>query len=105
MTYVKKRVAFENNKEAKTEAACQEELNNFDKLLLDDLPEDGKINNDEWKSGPGKHHKGAYKTKTHIFKTLDKCINKYYFSVNAHLKGQSQWRKNTIQKQIKITHQ
>ena len=47
MTNVKKHVAFEKNKDAEAEAACEEELNNFKNLLLDYLPENGKIHNDE----------------------------------------------------------
>ena len=95
LTYVKKRVAFEKNKEA--EAAREEELNNFKNMLLDDLPKDGKIDDDnEWKTGPGKRRKGAYKSKKHVFNTLDECINESYFSFNAHLKGQSLKNKKTL---------
>ena len=44
MTYVKRRVAFENNQEAEAKADCTEELKNFQNMLLDDLqPKDGKI--------------------------------------------------------------
>ena len=45
MTYVKKRVAFEKDKEA--EASREKELNNFENMSLDDLPEDGEIGDDE----------------------------------------------------------
>ena len=45
MTYIKKRVVFEKDKEA--EAACKEELNNFENMSLDDLPKDGKIRDDK----------------------------------------------------------
>ena len=41
VTYVKKCVAFKNNKEA--ESSRKEELNNFANISLDDLPKDGKI--------------------------------------------------------------
>ena len=47
MTYVIKRVAFANNKEAGAEASRKEDLNNFKNLSLEDLPEDGKIDNDK----------------------------------------------------------
>ena len=45
MTYVKKCVAFKKDKEA--EAACEEDLNNFKHMSLDDLPKDGKIGDAE----------------------------------------------------------
>ena len=94
MTYVKKRVAFKKDKEA--EAACEEDLNKFEHMSLDDLPKDGKIGDDEWKIGSGKRRKGAYKTKKHVFNTLDECINESYFSLNAHLKGHIQKTKKTL---------
>ena len=56
-------------------------------MSLDDLPKDGEIGDDEWKIGSGKCRKGAYKTKKHVFNTLDECINESYFSLSAHLKG------------------
>ena len=52
ITYVKKRVAFEKNKEAEAEAACKEALNNFENLSLDNWTKDGEIDNEKWKSGP-----------------------------------------------------
>ena len=58
-------------------------------MLQDDLqPKDVKIESDKWKKGSGKRRKGAYKSKIRVYKTLDKCINKSYFSFNAYLKGQ-----------------
>ena len=95
MTYVKKRVAFEKDKEA--EAVCEEELNNFKNMSLDDLPKDGEIGDDEWKIGSGKRRKGAYKTKKHVFNTLDECINESYFSLSAHLKGHVKKEKKLLQ--------
>ena len=56
-------------------------------MSLDNLPKDGEIGDDEWKIGSGKCCKGAYKTKKHIFNTLDECINESYFRLSAHLKG------------------
>ena len=45
------------------------------------------------KKGSGKRHKGAYESKIHVYKTLDECIKKSYFSFNAYLKGQSKQTK------------
>ena len=39
--------------------------------------------------GSGKRRKGVYKSKIHVYKTLDECITKSSFSFIAYLKGQS----------------
>ena len=47
MAYVKKRVAFEQDKEAQAKTACEEELNNFENLAVNNFPEDGKISDNK----------------------------------------------------------
>ena len=50
------------------------------------------------KKSSGKRYKSVHTSKIHVYKTLDKCINKYYFSFNAHLKSQSQRTKKHYSK-------
>ena len=74
-------------------------LNNFESMLLGNMqPEDGKIESNKLKKVSDKHCKGVYKFKTHVYKTLDECINESNFSFNAYLKGQSKQTKKHYSK-------
>ena len=99
INYVQKCITFKKDQDAEAKSARAEELNNFESVLLENFqPEDGKIESCKRKKCSGKHRKGVYKSKTHAYKTLDNSINKYYFSFNAYLKGQS---KKTNKKLLK----
>ena len=100
-------VAFKRKQEAEAKAARAEDLNNFENMLLNNLrPKYGEIESDEWKKDSGERRKGVYKSKTHVYKTLDMCINKYILVLMLAWKSSlNKQTKNSIQKWNKIMHQ
>ena len=89
LKHVKKHIKESSQKE-KQDAARQNKLNNFENLTVKDSDDKlerqmAALGEDAWKAGPNKRAKfnKDITTKKTSYRTLDECVNDYYFSISA----------------------